>query len=125
MSNGLTPSTDESLADLEAKMQKVSLVVSLMAVGLMIGGSVAMLLGGTDLSLPGGSVLAFSALVHSSRAPASQVAMSAGILLLALLPLVRVLLALAFYTRWRRTLNAFVAILVFLELLVSMRTGSK
>ncbi len=109
--------------DLEATMQKISLVMSLMAVGLMIGGFVVRLLSGMDLAIPGGSVLALPALVHLSDAPASLIAMSAGILLLALLPIVRVLLALVLYTRHRALLNALVASVVLLELLVSMRTG--
>jgi uncharacterized membrane protein len=49
--------------------------------------------------------------------------MSAGIVVLALLPMLRVLLALSIYLRNRQVLNVVVALLVFVELLMSVRTG--
>lgn len=104
-------------------MQKVSLAVSLAALCLMIGGLVDMSLSGVPFSVPGGSVLPVPALLRVSHAPVSWTAMSAGILLLALLPTVRVLLALVLYVRWRGTLNALAALTVLVELLMSMRAG--
>ena len=49
--------------------------------------------------------------------------MSAGIVLLALLPTARVLLALALYARQRSVLDALAGLVVLLELLTSMRAG--
>lgn len=87
----------------------------------MIGGFVGTALQGLLSALPGGSVLPFSAYAHPGQAPAGLFVMSAGILLLVLLPTMRVLLALLLYARQRGFLNAVVALLVLLELLISMR----
>jgi hypothetical protein len=119
-----TESTDRRPAgDLEATMQGVSLLVSLVGLGLMVAGFIDMLVVGASLSVPGRSVLALPKLVHPGQVPVSLTAMSAGIVLLALLPALRVLLALGLYLRRHNTLNALVALIVFLELLLSMRAG--
>ena len=109
--------------DLEALMQKVSLVVSLVALGLMGFGLVDAWVHQASLILPGERALPLPVLVQLRAAPASLVAMSAGIVLLALLPTVRVLLALALYVRQRSILDTFTSLAVLLELLTSMRTG--
>jgi hypothetical protein len=120
-----SPVQRERQDDLEARMQKISLWVSLLAMGLMVAGFVGMLLGGLPDSLPGGSVLPLPALAHPTHAgaPASLMAMSAGIVLLALLPTLRVVLALVLYARRRGFLNAVVALVVLLELITSMGSG--
>jgi uncharacterized membrane protein len=109
--------------DLEAIMQKVSLVISLLGLGLMAFGFVDMLVHGTSLSIPG--IAAPSPLAFKSGAgiPPSLLAMSAGIVVLAVLPIVRVLLAMSLYLRNRQVLNVVVALLVVIELLVSARAG--
>jgi hypothetical protein len=109
--------------DLEATMQRVSLIVSVVGLGLMLAGFVDMLIIGASFSVPGGSVLPLLRLSYPSQAPASLVAMSAGIVLLALLPAIRVLLALWLYLRRHSVLNTLVALIVFVELLLSMRAG--
>jgi uncharacterized membrane protein len=109
--------------DLEERMRKVSLGVSLAGVGLMVAGFVDMLINETSFSIPGGSVLPLPSLVHLSQTPLSLVAMSAGIVLLALLPALRVLLALWLYLRHRDGLNTLAALIVFLELLLSIVIG--
>lgn len=114
----------EGPGDIEAKMQKVSLVVSLLGLGSMVVGFVEGLSAGIPRSVPGGSVLPLSRLVHLSAAPLSLDLMSAGIVLLGLLPIARVLLALWFYVRRRDVAAVLVALVVCLELLVSIETGS-
>jgi uncharacterized membrane protein len=117
------PSQIEASGDLEEKMQKVSLGVSLAGVSLMVAGFGDMLVNKASSSIPGGSVLPLPMFIHLSQVPASLVAMSAGIALLALLPALRVLLALWLYLRHRDALNALAALIVFLELLLSIGVG--
>lgn len=109
--------------DLEGQMRKVSQVVSAAAVGLMLAGLLASIGAGSGLTLPGSSVMALHDLLKLPVHPLGLAAMSAGIILLALLPVVRVLLALALYTRRRAPVDAVAALVVFVELLVSMRAG--
>jgi hypothetical protein len=120
-----SPVQRERQDDLEARMQKVSLWVSVLAMGLMLAGFVGMLLGGLPKSLPGGSVLPLPALAHPTHAgaPVSLMAMSVGIVLLALLPTLRVVLALVLYAQRRGLLNAVVALVVLLELITSIGSG--
>lgn len=109
--------------NLEAMMQKVSLVVSLTAVGLMGAGFINAWVNHASFTLPGQAALPLPTLVQPRRAPAGLVAMSAGIVLLALLPMVRVLLALALYVRRQSVLDALAGLVVLLELLTSMQAG--
>jgi uncharacterized membrane protein len=113
----------ETPDSLEATMQQVTLITSMVGLGLMIAGFVDILIVGTSLSIPGSSVLPLLKLAHPLQVPTSLVAMSAGIVLLALLPTIRVLLALWLYLRRHSVLNTLVALIVFVELLLSMRTG--
>ncbi|HRX04609.1 MAG TPA: DUF1634 domain-containing protein, partial [Anaerolineae bacterium] len=55
--------------------------------------------------------------------PRALAAMSGGILMLALLPVLRVLLALGIYARQRVLIDALAALVVLIELLISMRAG--
>lgn len=123
MSEEAIPPKAEAPDGLEAKMQKVSLVVSVAGLSLMASGFVGTLVNGASFSVPGGSVLPLPMLLHPSQIPVSLIAMSTGILLLALLPTARVLLALWLYIRHRDGLDTVVALIVVLELLLSMRTG--
>lgn len=109
--------------DLEETTQKLSLVVSLIGLSLMVGGFLGRLIAGTVVAVPGVSVLSLPILVHVSPEPLSLEAMSAGIILLALLPTARVLLALWLYIRQRNLLNVAAALIVFVELLLSMGAG--
>ncbi len=111
--------------ELERQMRRVSQVVSAIAVVLMVAGVVGTVLSGAALSLPGGSVMSLHDLLQIPVHPLALAAMSAGILMLALLPMLRVLLALAMYTRQRVLLNALAALVVLIELLISMRAGGK
>lgn len=113
----------EATNDLEARMQKISLVISLLGLGLMVFGFVDLLIHGISLSIPGIPALLPLMIKSGTRIPLSLLTMSAGIVVLSLLPFLRVLLALSVYVRRRQVLNVAVAFLVFMELLVSMRTG--
>jgi uncharacterized membrane protein len=104
-------------------MQKVSLAVSLVALGLMIVGFVSTLLDQGSASLSEDSGVSFSKLIRFRAVPPNLLAMSAGIVLLALLPCVRVVLAVWIYIRRKEIVNLLVALVVLLELLMSMRTG--
>ncbi len=114
---------EESQSDLEAKMQKISLVISLLGLGLMMFGFVDLLIHRGSLSIPGMIALSPQTIRQGTRIPLGLATMSAGIVTLALLPILRVLLALSLYLRNRQVLNVVVALLVFIELLASVRTG--
>jgi uncharacterized membrane protein len=104
-------------------MRTISLVISLLGLGLMVFGFADVLLHGASLSLPGMAALSPSLLKAGTQIPLGLAAMSAGIVLLSLLPILRVLLALSLYVRGRQTLNVLVALVVFVELLASARMG--
>ena len=110
--------------DLEATMQKLALVVSLVGLALMMSGFVIRFFYHLTWSLPGVSVLPLVMLLHPDTGTLGLEAMSAGIVLLALLPTARVLLALWLYLRQRSWLNSLAALVVLVELLISMRAGS-
>jgi len=114
------PASDVS-ADLEATMQKVSMAISITAITLMLGGVADALLLHMPLALPGVSAQPLELLGHPPEGTMSLAIMSAGIVLLALLPTVRVGMALALYARKRHYQDAVVALIVLLELLASMR----
>ena len=113
-STALPPSTT-----LDNVTQKTSLVVSLLALGLMVGGLITTLEGGMTLSVST-KVIPVSAFWQITQVPRGLAVMSAGIILLALLPSVRVGLALYLYLRRRKLLEALVALIVLGELLLSM-----
>ena len=93
------------------------------SVVLMAGGFVGAALSGNALAVPGKSVLPIASLLNFTQEPLALAAMSTGILLLALLPLVRVFLATTLYVRQRVPLDAAAALVVMVELLVSMWSG--
>jgi hypothetical protein len=104
---------------LEGLMRKVSLRLSLVALGLMVGGLIATLHSGISLTVDTAAIPVF-AFRHIAQAPRGLVVMSAGIVLLALLPSVRVALAMYLYIRHRKGVEALVAMVVLFELLLSM-----
>ena len=114
---------EETPSDLQTGMQKVSLVTSLLSLGLMMYGFVDVLIHRVSLSLPGMMALSPALIKSGTQVPPGLAMMSAGIALLALLPILRVLLALSLYLRHRQLLNLVVALLVFIELVVSARIG--
>jgi hypothetical protein len=116
-------SAPSEVLDLEERMRKVSQIVSAAAVLLMLAGLLASILSGSALSLPGGSVMPLRDFLQLPTHPLGSAAMSAGIVMLALLPVIRVLLALGIYVHQRVPIDALAALVVLVELLVSMRAG--
>jgi uncharacterized membrane protein len=115
---------DDPSQKLEETMQKVSRVVSLTGLGLMLAGLIAYFSSSTNYSLPGEPVIPLQNYLQAGGDPLSLVLMSTGILLFALLPLLRVILALWTYSSKKAWLNTLASFIVFLELLFSMRTGA-
>ncbi len=111
---------------LEARMQKVSRVVSLAGMGLMCSGFIEMVLNATDssLALPGAAVLPLKNLIHLQTSSLGLILASAGVIVLCLLPAVRVILALWLYLRLRDLFNTLIAVVVFLELMVSIHLST-
>ena len=118
-----TPTQAPGPDNVERGMKKASLIVSLVALSLMIAGFIDTMVNLVPLSVPGASVLPFPAWTHLSQSPANLITMSMGIVLLALLPTVRVALALWYYIRRRDALNIIAALIVVVELLSSIGTG--
>ena len=117
-------SRNASPAGLETRMQKVSLVASLLALGFMISGFSRGLITGHSHSFPGLSVPPLRDLI-SSASPSLDVAlMSVGILLLGMLPAIRVLLALWLYLRSKDLRSTLISLIVLLELLLSVRLSA-
>ncbi len=102
-------------------MQKVSLVFSLAAFGLMIYGFTCSLMTGDSLSFPGHPVPPLQGLILHPSMSLGETWMSVGVLLLGILPSVRVLLALWLYFRSKNLWSTFIALIVLLELLLSLR----
>lgn len=121
--NGSRDSARTEALDLEGQMRKVSQIVSAGAVLLMLAGLLGSMLSGSALALPGGPVMPLQQFLQLPIHPLGLAAMSAGIVMLALLPVVRVLLALGIYVRQRVPIDALVALVVLVELLISMGTG--
>jgi uncharacterized membrane protein len=124
MTGQLLISKSEPAEGLETRMRKVSLVVSILGLAMMCYGFVETLFSGTGFSLPGHAVLPLKDLLSLPTGSMGLVSMSAGVILLSMLPAIRVALAIWLYLRSRDLLNTAGALVVFLELLASIRLGS-
>ncbi len=109
--------------DIEGSMKRISQVFSIAGFGLMVTGLILMLLSGVSVSSVGISALGIFPFAAWGKASLGLVVTSVGIILLALLPVARVLMALWLYWRGRDPLNAGATLVVFLELLVSIWVG--
>jgi uncharacterized membrane protein len=107
--------------NLELTMRKVSLVISLVGLGLMCFGFLGWLVDANSFLLPGESVPSLTGILRLQSTGLSLVAMSAGIVLLGLIPMIRVSLACWLYLRERELLGALFALIVLLELMLSIR----
>ena len=114
-------STPASKVDLEEKMRKVALVISLIGLGLMCAGFLYGLFCHPSFAIPGDAVISFGDLHRWAVPDPSRMAMSAGIVLLGLIPMVRVILACWLYVRAHDRMSAIVALVVLLELIASIR----
>jgi uncharacterized membrane protein len=110
-------------SNMEAKMQKISMGASLLGLGLMVFGFIYLVVQGHPLSIPGVAALSPQVIRTGAQISPSLLAMTAGIGVLALIPILRVLLALLIYLRNHQLLNVVVALVVFIELIVSIRMG--
>ncbi len=108
---------------LERQMRRIATAVSVVAVVLMGLGFAHTLLFTDVLSIPGMAALPPQQVLHLGNVAWGLWAMSAGILLLTLLPMLRVLLALLLFLHARDLLDAVIGFIVLLELIVSMRAG--
>ena len=124
MTGKFEPSEETPAKRLESRMQKASLVVSLASLGLMCFGLIDMLVNGDSFSLPGVAVVSLQHLLFLHQAPLGLALVSAGVLLLGLLPAIRVFLAGLLYVRSRNLLGTLVSAVVLLELFLSIRIGS-
>jgi hypothetical protein len=121
MPSWFKPDTGKTPTPLEGRDKRVSLVVSLLAAALMLGGFGAVLSGSVAWGVPGHRASRLTTLFY--QLPSGWAAMSLGILLLGLLPLMRVTLAAASYGHQRKWLDFLVAFIVLAELLLSMIWG--
>ena len=110
---------------LDAAMKTVSQVGSVIGFGLMLAGFVAMWINGSASGLPGDSALPLAVMLHPAHAPLNMAVVSAGIIVLALIPVVKVVLALWLYLRRRDAPNSGISLVLFLELLVSTFAGGR
>lgn len=104
-------------------MRRIAGVISVTAVVLMITGFAISFFLHPLPRVPGAPALPASAVWRFQVNDWGMWAMSAGILLLALLPMARVLLAIWMFLRSRDLLDTVVALVVLVELLISMRVG--
>lgn len=111
------------LASPERRMALLSLLVSLVALGLMLAGFAILMGGGQSYHLPGERALALHDIVHPLRSAAPVDVMSIGIVLLLLLPVIRIMIAVIPFARRRQWFDAAVTAVVFLELLFSILSG--
>jgi uncharacterized membrane protein len=112
-------SIERPATNLEARSKKAALAFSLIALGLMICGF-ASSVAHNGFTLPGSPVLPFSALGRLSLSSPGMQCMSIGIILLATLPAVRVMIALWRYFRSGDMLDAIVALVILMELILSI-----
>ena len=111
--------SEHRAGDLETIMHKLSLIVSVTSLLLMIVGLTALVLGGGTLAILGPSVAPLGEMIRLRQHSFALVAMSLGIVLLALLPSVRVFIAAWLYLRRRHWLDMVIALVVLAELLLS------
>jgi len=94
--------------------------MSAVALALMVAGFIWFAVSKHEVTLPGQCGLLPTDWLAAGQAPPGLVLMSAGMILLGLLPLVRVGLALAFYLRQRAVKDALAAAAVVVILFISM-----
>lgn len=105
--------------ELEGRMQKVSLLISVAALTLMFVGFAIALVTRHGVKIPGVAALPFRHLFSLHAAADGFTEMSVGIILLAALPMARILLAMWLYIKSRSLIDTVVAIVVLLELIFS------
>ncbi len=112
--NTVTPARE-----LESRMQKISLLISVAALALMSAGFAIALMTHHGVKIPGVAALPFGHLFSLHAVADGFTEMSIGIILLAALPMARILLAMWLYIKSRSLIDTVVAIVVLLELIFS------
>jgi hypothetical protein len=117
--------TEDENQDEEAQHRDMdhtlSLVAVLVAFGLMASGYLYSVLTMGTGGFPGPAVPLLSTAALQGRQSVGLLLINAGIVILGLLPLARVLLAAEGFMRHRQLLNMLLAMAVFTELLISVR----
>lgn len=101
--------------------RRLAQIISVMGLGLMLAGFAGEWVTPGDPTLPGPPVVTWHSTGPQNISP-FLICMSAGILLFAVLPALRILLALRDYVRRQDWRNAIVALVVLLELFLSTQT---
>jgi len=114
---------ERSFHDIEAAMRNVSLAASALASILMVAGLLDLWFAGMPGNLPAVPAVPLRSLLRLQGGTAGILALSAGIVLLSVVPTVRVVLALGIYLRQGRARSAVISLIVILELLVSFYHG--
>jgi len=109
--------------ELEIKMKKISMLISLVALALMIAGFVDALVIDHGIVIPGINALPLDKVFSEIFLSNGLSEMTIGVLLLAVLPIARILLAMWLYLRAKSLINTAVALVVLLELLFSIHAG--
>ena len=104
-------------------MRDVSLAASILASILMIAGVLDLWLTGFPWDPNAVAIVPLRSLLRLRGGGAGILALSGGVVLLALVPTVRVILALGIYLRQGKISSALVTLVVVLELLVSFYHG--
>ena len=123
MNRQFKPNENSPVQNLEGRMRRLSLVMSLAGLGLMCAGLTDMLITGDPFSLPGLAVVPLKPLIWGHTAPLGIMLASAGVLLLGLLPAVRVVLAIWLFIRAHNPGGTLVAVVVLMELILSIHLG--
>jgi len=95
-------------------------IVILTSFALMILGLLGSFVQQGSITLPGPSTTGLSGVGHVSKVPLGLLSMSMGLLLFVLIPSLRVLFGLEKFIRRREILNAIVALIVLVELTISI-----
>jgi hypothetical protein len=112
-------------SDNDSLARRVAQILSLSGFGLMAFGFVTMLARQGTISMPGGAALPFPGVLRLAGEPISLAAMSLGILILAIVPATEVMVAEWRFIHRREILNILAALIVLMELLLSIGTGSR
>ena len=100
--------------------KKVLLILDVVSFSLMLAGFTAVILGSSHSTIPGPALLALPDLLKRSNGATGMQAMSAGILLFACLPSLRVLMGMEHFARRGEVINLIAALIVLTELMVSI-----
>jgi len=111
------------IQDLENRIHTISMLVSVVALGMMAIGFVATVIDTRHLILPGTSALPLAQMINTHLILSGLAAMTLGVVLLAVLPAARIFWAIWIYFRARSFLDVLVAIVVLAELFLSASIG--